>query len=267
MELIVKSPRVMSLLVAAAVMFVLGVAFFVASDAALSPSSLSASSDLGQAARWVEFVAALVTLAAVCLAGWLSTVRREWPQAAEIAAIAVGALLVTIGWLTIAASNSDPGGAVVSAVGIGVWSLLALSRAARTSLAERGARGGLAELWLLAAGGLFVLAIGAGLTSAANSRGPAVAAGCLEAVGIAALAVSLSVARTRGHLTSRPAAGVWLALVLLAVSFLATAIVMAVSIGSITALGVALAITTAIALAGAVILGLAAWTRLTELYH
>ncbi|HLK02392.1 MAG TPA: hypothetical protein VKU39_21125 [Streptosporangiaceae bacterium] len=265
MELIVKSLRAMALVVAATVMFVLGVAFYVASDAALSPSSLGASSDLSQAARWLQFVAALVGLCAVCRAGWEIVLRRDWPPAAEIAAVALGALLVTIGWLTIAA-DSDPGGAVVSAVGVGVWSLLALSRAARTSLAERGARGGLAELWLVAAGGLFVFAIGYGLTSAANSRGPAVAADCLEAVGIAALTGSLYLARSRGRLRARPVTGVLLGLALLAVSYLATAIVTAITISSLTALGAALAVTTALALAGAVLLGLAAWTRVTELH-
>lgn len=266
-ELIVKSLRAMAVVVAAAVMFVLGVAFYVASDAALSPSSLGASSDLGQAARWLEFVAALVGLVAACLASWEIAMRRDWAPAAEVAVLALGALLVTIGWLTIAAGDSDSGGAVVAAVGIGVWSLLALSRAARTSLAERGARGGLAELWLVAAAGLFVFAIGYGLSSAASSRGPAVAADCLEAVGIAALAGSLFLARSRGRLRSRPVTGVLLGLVLLAVSFLGMAIVTALTISSLTAFGAALAVVTAVGLAGAIFLGLAAWTRVTELYR
>ena len=271
LEQIIKSLTPVALLVAGAVVFVLGTAFLLASDATLPSSSLGASSDLAQAARWLQFLGGAAVLAAVCTAGWELVLRSSWAAAAEIAAAAVGTLLIVIGMLASAVSNgSSPAGAVTGAVGIGIWALLVLSRAARASLAEQGAaqggRGHLADLWLLAAIGLFVLAIGWGFTSAAGSRGPGIAAGLLQAVGIAVLAGSLAAARSRGHLSARPVLVVLVGLALLAISFLAAAIVAGLSFSSLTALGAGLTIVTAVELAGIVALGLAAWTRVRELY-
>jgi hypothetical protein len=263
---IVTSLRAVALLVSAAVVFALGAAFLVAADASLSPTTLGASDDLGQASRWLQFIAAAIALGAVCVAGWQLVLRSEPMAALEVAVVAVGALFVVIGSLT-AAAYDDSGGTVTGAVGIGIWALLVLSRAARTSLAENGSRGGLAELWLLAAGGLFVLAIGYGLSSAATSTGPAVAAGLLEAVGAAALAACLFVARSRGRLTSKPATAAVAGLATLAASFLATGIVAGVSFSSLSGEGDALAVTGVIALAAVVLLGVAAWIRVTELYR
>ncbi|HTZ30788.1 MAG TPA: hypothetical protein VMC83_42765 [Streptosporangiaceae bacterium] len=135
MEHVTKSLTPVALLVAAAVVFVLGTAFLLASDATLS-SSLGASSDLAQAGRWIQFLAGAGAMAAVCTAGWEVVVRSEWTAAAEIAAAALGTLLLMIGLLAAAASNgSSTAGPVTSAVGIGIWALLVLSRAARASLA------------------------------------------------------------------------------------------------------------------------------------
>ena len=282
MEHIIKSLTPMALLVAGAVVFVLGTAFLIASDATLSPSSLGASSDLAQAGRWLQFLAGASVLGAVCAAGWGLVLRSEWAAAAEVAAVALGALLLVIGLLVSAASNgSTPAAAVTGAVGIGIWALLVLSRAARASLAEQGPAQGVvpnavpageggpgrrADLWLAAAIGLFVLAIGYGLTSAAGSRGPGIAAGLLEAVGVAALAGSVAAARSRGLLRSRPVPSALTGLALLAVSFLAAAIVAGLAFGTLTALGAGLAAVTAVELAGVVALGLAAWSQVRELY-
>jgi hypothetical protein len=240
LEHIIKSLKPMALLVAGAVVFVLGTAFLIAADATLSPSSLGASSDLAEAGRWLQFLAGACALGAVCTAGWELILRSEWVAGAEIAVVALGALLLTTGLLVSAASNgSTPAAPVTGAVGIGIWALLVLSRAARASLTEQGpahgartavpaSRGGRvrqADLWLAAAIGLFVLAIGYGLSSAAGSQGPGIAAGLLEAAGVAVLAGSVAVARSRGLLRSRPVPGVLAGLALLAASFLAAAIV------------------------------------------
>lgn len=272
----------MALLVAAAVVFVFGTAFVLASDATL-PSSSGASSDLAQAGHWLQFLAAVALLGAVCVAGWEVIVRSDWAAGAEIAAAALGTLLFMIGLAAFAASNgSSPSAAVTEAVGIGVWALLVLSRAARVSLAEQGAvnsavqetRSALpgahgrrqADLWLAAAIGLFVLAIGYGFT-AASSRGPGIAAGLLQAVGLAALAGALAVARTRQMLHSRPVPVILVGLALLAISFLAYAVVAGLAFATLTALGVGLSIVTAVELAAVAALGLAAWTRVRELYR
>jgi hypothetical protein len=276
-----------ALLVAGAVVFVLGTAFLIASDATLSPSSLGASSDLGQAGRWLQFLAGACALGAVCTAGWDLIVRSDWAAGVEVAAAALGTLLLAIGLISSAASNgSSPAGPVTGAVGIGVWALLVLSRAARTSLAEQGParhampdppgtapggegghrRQGQADLWLAAAIGLFVLAIGYGATSAPG-RGLGIAAGLLQAVGVAVLAGSIAAARSRGRLRSRPVPLALTGLALLAVSFLAAAIVDGLSFGTLSALGAALAVVTAVELAGIAALGVAAWIRVRELYR
>ena len=278
LERIIKSLTPVALLVAGAVVFVLGTAFLLASDATLS-SSPGASGDLAQAGRWVQFLAALCLLGAVCTAGWEVIVRSEW--AAISAAAALGTLLFMIGLAALAASNgSSPAAAVTEAVGIGVWALLVLSRAARASLDEQGpvstvaqearsavpgGRGRQAELWLAAALGLFALAIGYGLTSAA-SRGPEVAAGLLQAIGVGTLAGAVAVARSRNLLNSGPVPVVLAGLALLAISFLAYAIVAGLAFDTLTALAVGLSVVTAVELAAVVALGLGAWTRLRALY-
>jgi len=271
MEHIIKSLRPAALVVAAVVVFALGTAFLIAADGTLAPSTMGASSDLAQAARWLQFLSALVALAAVCWAGWELVLRSEWTGGFEIAAAALGTMLIMIGLLASAASNGgDPAAAVIVAVGIGIWALLVLSRAARTSLAEQAAhataRKPRAELWLAAAVGLLVLAIGYGFTSAAGSRGPGIAAGILEAAGVGILAGSLVAARERGYARSRPVPSVLAGLALLAISFLAAAVVAGLAPATLTALGAGLAVAAAIELAAVVVLGLAAWTRVRELY-
>jgi hypothetical protein len=271
MEQIVRSLKPMALAVVAAVVFVLGTAFLIASDATLTPSSLGASSDLAQPGRWLQFLAAAAALAAVCAAGWDLIQRSEWVGGLEIAAAALGTLLITVGLLAAAASNgSSSSGPVTVAVGIGIWALLVLSRAARASLGEKvtehAARPLQSQIWLATAVGLFVLAIGYGLTAAANSQGPEIAAGLLEAIGVGTLAASLAAARSRGWLSGHPVSEVLAGLVVLTVSFLAAAIVAGLGLSTLTAQGVGLGIVAAIELAGFVVLGLAAWTRVRELY-
>ena len=120
MEHIIKSLAPIALLVVGAVVFVLGTAFLLASDATLA-SSAGASSDLAQAGRWLEFLAAAGAMAAVCAAGWEVIVRSEWVAGAELGAAAVGTLLITVGLLASAATNGSSAAAPVTvAVGIGI---------------------------------------------------------------------------------------------------------------------------------------------------
>jgi hypothetical protein len=218
----------------------------------------------------------------VCTAGWEAIVHSEWVTGAEIAAAALGTLLLTVDLAAYAASNgSSPAAAVTGAVGIGIWALLVLSRAARISLAEQGPAHGAApgerssileggrrhqaDLWVAAAIGLFALAIGYGFSSAAGA-GPGIAAGLLEAIGIAVLAGSVVVARSRQLLNARPVLSALTGLALLAISFLAAAVVAGLNFRTLTALGAGLTVVTAVELAAVIALGLAAWTRVRELY-
>ncbi len=271
MESIIKSLRPMSLLVAGTVVFALGTVFLLASDATLASSS-SSSSDLGQGGRWLQFLAGACLLGAVCTAGWEAILRSDWIAGAEVAAAALGTLLLTIALAAVAASNGpSSAAAVTSAIGVGVWALLVLSRAARFSLAEQGAAYGAgpgrrSDLWLAAAVGLFTLALGYGFSSAAGSTGPALTAGLLQAAGLAALAGAVATARSRQMLASRPVPAVLAGLALLAVSFLAAAIVAGAEFQSLNSIAASASVVTAVELAGVVALGLAGWTRVRELH-
>ena len=269
MERIIRSLSPAALLVAGAVVFALGSAFVLASDATLSASSPGASSDLAQAGRWFQFIAVACLLGAVCTAGWEATMRSAWVDAAEIAVAAVGTLLLTIGQGASAANAGSPAAPVCGAVGVGVWALLVLSRAARVALAEQGTAQGAGrrqgDLWLAAAIGLFVLAIGYGFT-AGGSSGTRIAAGLLQAVGVAVLSGALVAARSRGMLGSRAVPLVLIGLALLALSFLAAAIVAGLDFGTLGALSASLTIVDAVELAAIVILGFAAWTQVRALY-
>jgi hypothetical protein len=279
-EHLIKSLTSIALLLAGAVVFVFGTAFLLASDATLA-SAPGASGDLAQAGRWLQFLAAGCALAAVCAAGWRAIVASELAAGAELAAAALGTLLLTIGLLASAATNgASQAAAVTGAVGIGVWALLVLSRAARVSLAEQGPGGAVApaagsavpgqrrrsELWLAAAAGLFVLSIGYGFTAAAGSQGPGIAAGLLQAAGAGVLAGAVAAARSRGLLGSRPVPVVLAGLALLAVSFLAAAVVAGLALGTLAALATGLTVITAAELAAFAALGLAAWAQLRAVY-
>jgi hypothetical protein len=121
------------------------------------------------------------------------------------------------------------------------------------------------DLWLAAAIGLFVLAIGYGFT-AGGSSGTRIAAGLLQAVGVAVLSGALVAARSRGMLGSRAVPLVLIGLALLALSFLAAAIVAGLDFGTLGALSASLTIVSAVELAAIVILGFAAWTQVRALY-
>jgi hypothetical protein len=269
-EHIVKALRPVAVLVSGIVVFVLGTAFVLAADATLASAS-GASGALADAGRWLQFLGAGGAFGAVCLAGWAAVTRSAWVAAAEIAVVALGALLLTVGFLASAASGGSSSAApVTGAVGIGLWALLALSRAARANLAEQASSGAAAiqsDLWLGAAGGLFALAIGYGITAAAGSAGAGVAGGVLEAIGAGGLTWAIVTARTRRLLDSKPVPSVLAGLVLLAASFLAAAVVAGLAFGTASALSIALTVVTAVELAAIVALGLAAWTRVAELYH
>ena len=268
-EQIVKALRPVAVLVAGIVVFVLGTAFALAADATLASAS-GASGALADAGRWLQFLGVAGALGAVCLAGWAAVTRSAWVAAAEITAVALGALLLTVGFLDSAASGGSSSAApVTSAVGIGLWALLVLSRAARANLAEQSAGSAVvqSDLWLGAAGGLFVLAIGYGITAAADSTAPGVAGGVLEAVGAGALTWAIYTARTRRMLDSKPVASVLAGLGLFAASFLVGAVVAGLGFRTASALSIGLTVVTTVELAAIVALGLAAWTRVAELYR
>jgi hypothetical protein len=261
--------------VVAAFCYALGTALILKAIAVLTVSNLGTSKDLDTAGAWIQFAAALAALVAVCGAGWELVLRKDWPSFWETVVGAVGTLLIAIGFLIGAASEANPAASVVAAVGFGVWAVLLLSRAARRSLAEQDAAGApspvrqrQAALWLGAACGVFVLAVGFGFSPGFGDKGVAIAEGVLEATGVAVLLAFLAAARMRGYLQSRAVPVVLVGLALLSAAFAATAVVAGLVLGpdaTLTGLRVGGSIRYAIELAAVVALGLAAWTRVREL--
>jgi hypothetical protein len=274
-EHITTSRTAMTLAVVAAFIYASGIGFAIAGYAALAPTTLGTAFGLLHAGAWLRAAGWVAALVAVCVAGWELLLRGAWESACEVGAGALGALLVTIGMLINATSaEPNPASSVVSAVGVGVWALLALSRAARSSLAgqqptsERTApapRQGM--LWLLAAAGLLVLAIGSGLTPDFISKGTGVAAGAVQAVGVAILFGALAAARAQGGLSSRAVPVTLAGLATLAAAFAAGAAVSAAVFGpnaTLAGLRAGVLIVVAIEMAAVVVLGLAAWLRVRE---
>ena len=272
MEHITQSRTAMTLAVLGALLFALGDVLAVVAYAILSPGHVGTYTALGHGADWLRFSGAVVVLAAVAAAGWELVLQGRVSGAIEVGVAAVGTLLVAVGALIAAASTrSQTAADVVAAIGIAVWSFLVLSRAARRSLSEQNLEPGRpaqAPIWLGAAMGLLILAVGAGLPTSINNRGQSVASGVLMAVGIGILAGALLVARSDRLLLTRPIPVLLLGLGILTVAFLADAIVAGIVFGpngTLTGLRIGVSLATAIEAAGVIVLALAAWLRLGDL--
>jgi hypothetical protein len=277
-DYITKSLTAMSLAVAAAFFFAVGTACGVGAWASLTLSNTGTFTDLGHATNWLQFVAGLAAVALVCAAGWELVLRRDWKDVWEVSGGAVGALLIAIGLLIAATSDGDSSASnIVAAVGIGVWFLLVLVRAARSSLAEQrpdgesASRPGEAKLWLFAAVGLFILAIGRGFNPGIDEKGVAIAAGVLMAAGTAVLFGALVAARLGTFLTSRTVPVLLAGLIVAAAGFAAYAVVAGLVFGpdvvftDFTGLRVGLSIVQTIILVAVALLGVSAWMRIREL--
>ncbi|HVA91134.1 MAG TPA: hypothetical protein VNL71_14970, partial [Chloroflexota bacterium] len=231
MDAITRSRNAMMAATAAAALYALGSVFALVAYATLSDSADGANTyrDWGHAADWMHFLGAFGALVAVGVAGWEALPSNQRDQLGELALAAVSTLLIAIGALILAASSSSQSaGNVLGAVGLGGWALLALARAARYNLAEKQTPGSVppvVPLWLMAAGGLLLIAIGSGFTIQLGDRGSAIASAVLEAIGAAILVIALIGSRARGLLRSRPVASVILGLVVLGSGFVAVAIV------------------------------------------
>lgn len=114
-----RSLTAMALAVAAAGLFVLGSAFLIAAYATLTPTSAGTATGFIHAGLWLQFVAGVAALGAVCAAGWAQVLRRHWQAAAEMVTGAVATLLIAIGWL-IDATTTDADSAAYVLQGIGI---------------------------------------------------------------------------------------------------------------------------------------------------
>lgn len=268
MEEITRSRVAMELAAAAAALYALGTVFAVIAYAVLSPSSLGTFTDLGHASDWLHFVGALVLLLAVGSVARDMMARQLMTALFEVGTITVGALLVAIGALVGAASSSSQSTAdVLGAVGIGLWGLVAVARAARSANPEDPSAQ-VAPLWAAAGFGFVLLAVGSGFTIDPTDKGTGIASGIIQAVGAAIVAGVLSSARLRRLLQGKPLATVINAFGVLTVFFVGAAVVAAVvfsTIPSLNGLRIGLAIVSAVEAVGVVLFGLAAWTRYLEI--
>lgn len=271
-----RSLTAMALAMAAASFLVLGSAFLVAAWAILTPTSAGTATGFIHAGLWLQFVAGVAALGAVCAAGWAQVLRARRQAVAEMATGAVATLLIAIGWLINATTTAANSAAyVLQAVGIGIWALLALGVAALRSLSEQAAdsedavRGPrYAALWLIAAIGLVLLAVGSGFTLDPLDQGTAIAAGVLQAMGAGVLCGAVTVACIRGCLSSGPVAITQIGLGLLAGAGVAIAVTGGLVFGpdaTLTGIRAGMSTATTIQLAAIAVLGLAGWIRVREL--
>lgn len=271
---ITRSRTAIAIAVPAALLLALSKVLAAVGFAVLSgPERFRTANDLLTAGSWLAALALALAVLGIAWVFWASVLRRHWVDAWEAGAAAASTLLITIG-LIVSAANS-PGGSeganIVAAVGVGGWAALCVTKAARRSLREEAERGLVrqAALWLLASGGVLLLAVAVGLPDASVSdQGLSIATAVLWALGLAAIGEALFFARQRGLILTRRFPELLGGIATLAASYVAAAIVAGVAFGpdeSLTGLRVGVPIVSVIAAVGFVLLALAAWNRLREL--
>ncbi|MBO0731330.1 MAG: hypothetical protein J2P57_18880, partial [Acidimicrobiaceae bacterium] len=225
---ITRSRPATNLFLIAASMFALGGVLDCVAYAILTDSNVRSTRDLVTAAAWIGFVAAAAGLAALSAVLWQMILAGRWSAVAELSGASAASLLVVIGLLVIAANSPDgsEAGDVVSAIGIGGWAVIALVNAARRALREQTAPlARQADLWLVSAGAVTVLAIGIGIpVGVTHGRGLAIASSILKLLGVGVLTGCLIVAMRRRFIAGRGLSTLLAGLVVLAVGFLVAAV-------------------------------------------
>lgn len=272
MHYITRSRTAMTLAVLAAGLFVLAELLGLIAFATLDPLHIGTFNGLRHAHDWLAFSAALIAVVAVAAASWELVLAKLTSDAAEIGVAAAGTLLIAVGTLVSAISDSSQQTAdIIGAIGVGVWGFLLVSRAARRSLAEHEAGAGTsrqASLWLTAGVGVLMLAVGSGLVVSPDNQGVSIAAGVITAIGFVILASAIALARNGGLLAGAVLAVVLSGLGLLAAAYVAVAITAGVVFtrsGTLTGLRVGTCIALFIEILGVLALGYAAWLRTADL--
>jgi hypothetical protein len=278
MDEILRSRHAMVLATLAAVLAVVAEVIGVVGFATLDVRNPGAFADLGHAHDWLFFAGWVLGLGAVGLATWERIVADQQgvgPANAitlELIGASVATLLLALGSLVSAASSGSSAGDTLSAVGIGLWGLLALSRAGRENLADRQAAGHRSgrqsALWLAVSAGVVLLAVGSGIAFDPSNQGSSMASGILSAVGVGVWATATAVARRHGLLRSSLVPRIVVALVLGAASYIAQAVLAGVVFGpngTVTGLRIGGAILLALLGLSLGCFGSAAWVRVVEL--
>jgi len=228
-------------------------------------ANATTSHDLVTAGGWLFFSGTAVALLAVGIVVWGLVVAQRWGLVREIAAAALGTLLLTIGALVTAASPRSTAGDILWALGFGVWAVLLVVVAARISMARQEFSPSVSTYWLVAAGALVLVAVASGLPAPTRSGNTsAIVGGCLAAVGTGALAAVLLSCRARGLLRSRAVLTAAVGLIVLAAHEVANAVYAAVSFSATSTLADFRITATVASFIGAgawLVLGLAAWQQ------
>jgi hypothetical protein len=269
---ITRSKTPVTLLLAASAFMVLGTLFLGLAHALLGTKTLSASQGLLTAGGWLEVVAAIGGLAAVCVVGWYLIVRQDWGGVAEFAAAATSSLLVAIGFVVAASAlpRHSQSGWIVAAVGVGGWMLLALVNAGRCSIQEQAAPvGRQSDLWLSATAGLLALAVATGLPSPSGpGQALPIAEDAVFVVAWVVLGLTVDIARHRGYLGGRGEAMLVVGLSVLAAGYLVGAVANGFvfsSSATLTTFRVGLSVPEFVQALGWAVVAFAAFQRLAQL--
>ncbi len=242
MNEIVRSRDAMLFAALGAALAALGEVAGVIGFAVLNINSPGTFTDLSHAHDWLLFGGSLLALGAVGLVAWRRIAEDQGRAVLvgagglELGGATVATLFIALGSLVSAASSGSSAGDTLSAVGIGLWGLLALVRSGRLSLADRtgppgSGMGRLTTIWVAVAAGLILLAIGYGISFGASSQGASIASGVIGAIGLGVWAAAVADARNHGLLSSPLVPRVLAALGLAAASFLAEAVVAGIVFG------------------------------------
>ena len=270
---ITKSRLAMLMAAGGAAVVALGGLLGVIAYATLSLTATGRFADLGHAAGWLEFVGWLVALCGVAIVGWQLLLSRDAAGAAEAGAVALGALMITIGSLVTAISLTSDTGSVLEAIGLGIWGLLAFVTAVRRSqvFAPSGqppiAPDRQVPRWITAGVALVVLAVGTGLAYNVLNQGQSIASGVIAASGAAVLAIVVALARQVESVKASSVLWVVVALALYVAFQIAAAIVAGAvfsSSGTLTGLRVGVSIVSALNALSYAAFAVAAYLRARE---
>ena len=252
-----RSKTAMSLIFAAASLFVLSYALSGLAYVIVSATNPTPSQDLANADLWLAFAGSVLALGAVGIAA--SRLSSDSESRTELSVAFIATLLLAVGFL-IAAANpnvSSTTAEVLTAIGVGGWSILVAWKATGRSAAGAS---DVSQYLRVAAIGLLLVAIGQGLpASQFGNVGPGVVGQILTAIGIVILAASISMAGGKGALHTSQVPVLVLGLSLLAIGFLAFGIaaglVFTSTSTSLTGLRVGLSIPTFVVAVGFALLG------------
>lgn len=237
-------------------------------------SDSTPSQNLEIAGGWLLFVASLDILVIICYLTWEAFLKRKSKLVAELGALSLATLILSIGFLVTAIDNSgQPEAAnVLVAIGIAGWGIVVLIGAAQRALLEQEAFNGIRQAGMRALGALalLVLAVAAVLPNASiTQKTLAITTNVFWAVGTAVLLIVISIARSRTVFSAYSSKFTILGLAVLSLGYVLDIVAVAIVYGpgpyNITNYRIAISVPGFVAAIGFLILAWAAFSQLSEL--